>query len=135
MSDEADVGASATEELVSLRARADRLEKELLDMGTVARDRLVQAELRMEAVKAGMIDLDGLKLADLTHVSVGEDGEVRGGAALMDRLRGDKPWLFTRGSSSSTASPPPGAVVKQRLATEMSLDEWKLARAELLRRR
>ena len=135
MSDEADIGASATEELASLRFRADRLEKELLDMGTVACDRLVQAELRMEAVKAGMIDLDGLKLADLAHVSVGEDGEVRGGAALMDRLRGDKPWLFTRASSSSTASPPPGAAVKQRLATEMSLDEWKLARAELLRRR
>ena len=135
MSDQADVGESATEELASLRARADRLERELLDMGTAARERLVRAELRMEAVKAGMIDLDGLKLADLAQVSVGEDGEVQGGAALMNRLRGEKPWLFTRSSSSSTASPPPGAAVRQRLATEMSLDEWKLARAELLRRR
>lgn len=135
MSDQADVGEGATEELASLRARADRLERELLDMGAAARERLVRAELRMEAVKAGMIDLDGLKLADLAQVSVGEDGEVQGGAALMNRLRGEKPWLFTRASSSSTASPPPGAAVRQRLATEMSLDEWKLARAELLRRR
>ena len=135
MSEEADVGADAGDELASLRARADRLEKELLDMGTVTRERLVRAELRMEAVKAGMIDLDGLKLANLTQVSVGEDGEVQGGAALMERLRSEKPWLFTRASSSSTASPPPGAAVKQRLATEMSLDEWKLARAEMLRRR
>ena len=135
MSEEADVGADAGDELASLRARADRLEKELLDMGIVARERLVRAELRMEAVKAGMIDLDGLKLANLTQVSVGEDGEVQGGAALMERLRSEKPWLFTRASSSSTASPPPGAAIKQRLATEMSLDEWKLARAEMLRRR
>lgn len=135
MSDEPDVGASPAEELASLRAKADRLEKELLDMSTAARERLVHAELRVEAVRAGMIDLDGLKLANLAQVSVGEDGEVHGGAALMDRLRGEKPWLFARASSSSTASPPPGAVVKQRLATEMSLDEWKLARAELLRRR
>ncbi len=135
MSDEAGVGNGATEELASLRARADRLEKELLDMGTAAKDRLIRAELRMEAVKAGMIDLDGLKLANLTQVSVGEDGEVQGGAALMDRLRGEKPWLFARASSSSTASPPPGAAVKAKLATEMSLDEWKVARAELLRRR
>ena len=135
MSDEADVGADTNDELASLRAKADRLEKELFDMGTVARERLVRAELRMEAVKAGMIDLDGLKLANLTQVSVGEDGEVQGGAALMDRLRSEKPWLFTRANSSSTASPPPGAAVKQRLATEMSLDEWRLARAELLRRR
>ncbi len=135
MSDETDVGETATEELVSLRAKADRLEKELLDMGATARERLIRAELRMEAVKAGMIDLDGLKLANVAQVSIGEGGEVQGGAALMDRLRGEKPWLFTRTNSSSTASPPPGAVVRQRLATEMSLDEWKLARAELLRRR
>ena len=135
MSDQTDVGESATEELASLRARADRLERELLDMGAATQERLVRAELRMEAVKAGMIDLDGLKLADLAQVSVGEDGEVQGGATLMNRLRGEKPWLFTRASSSSTASPPPGAAVRQRLATEMSLDEWKLARAELLRRR
>ena len=135
MSDEADVGETATEELASLRAKADRLEKELFDVGTAARERLVRSELRMEAVRAGMIDLDGLKLANLAQVSVGEDGEVQGGAALMERLRGEKPWLFARASSSSTASPPPGATVRQRLATEMSLDEWKLARAELLRRR
>ena len=135
MSDEADGGETAIEELALLRARAARLEKELLDVGIAARERLVRAELRMEAVKAGMIDLDGLKLADLAQVSIGEDGEVQGGAALMERLRGEKPWLFVRASSSSTASPPPGAAVRQRLATEMSLDEWKLARAELLRRR
>lgn len=135
MSDEPDAGASPAEELASLRAKADRLEKELLDMSTAARERLVHAELRVEAVRAGMIDLDGLKLANLAQVSVGEDGEVHGGAALMDRLRGEKPWLFTLTNSSSTASPPPGAVVRQRLATEMSLDEWKFARAELLRRR
>ena len=53
----------------------------------------------------------------------------------MERLRGEKPWLFVRGSSSSTASPPPGAEVKPKLATEMSLEEWRAARAELLRRR
>lgn len=134
MSDEPDVGASPADELAVLRAKADRLEKELLDVSTAARERLVQAELRVEAVRAGMIDLDGLKLANLAHVSVGEDGEVHGGAALMDRLRGEKPWLFARASSSSTASPPTGAAVRQRLATEMSLDEWKFARAELLRR-
>ena len=135
MSDQADVGETAVEDLASLRARADRLEKELLDMGTSTRERLIRAELRMEAVKAGMIDLDGLKLANLAQVSMGEDGEVQGGAALMDRLRGEKPWLFARASSSSTASPPPGGAVKPRLATEMSVDEWKAARAELLRRR
>lgn len=135
MSDETNVGAGGTEELASLRVRAERLEKELVDMTAANRERLVKAEMRVEAVRAGMIDLDGLKLANMTQVSVGEDGEVQGGAALMERLRKDKPWLFARANSSSTASPPPGAPVTQKLATDMSLDEWRLARAELLRKR
>ena len=135
MSDQAVGGEGTGEDLATLRARAERLEKELLDMGATSRERLIRAEMRVEAVRAGMIDLDGLKLANLAQVSVGEDGEVQGGAALMERLRGEKPWLFARASSSSTASPPPGAAIKPKLATDMSVDEWKAARAELLRRR
>ena len=123
------------DELSSLREKADRLERELAEAGTVARERLIRAELRVEAVRAGMGDLDGLKLADLGKVSIGEDGEVQGGAALMSKLRTDKPWLFAQASSSSVASPPPGGSVKPRMASEMSLEEWRAARAELLRRR
>lgn len=135
MIEENEIVADTMAELEVWRAKADRLEKELAEAGTLAQGRLIRAELRMEAIKAGMVDLDGLKLADLGQVSVNQDGDVEGGQAVVTRLRADKPWLFAQSRSSSMANPPPAVSTKPRLATEMSLDEWRLARAELLRRK
>ncbi len=122
-------------EIAELKARADALEQKLLAAGAEAEKRIVHAELKSEAVRAGMVDLDGLKLVDLSQMKLNEAGGVDGGAALMARLRRDKPWLFAGANSSSSAAAPPAQPTKPRLATEMSLDEWRAARAELLRRR
>jgi len=76
-----------------------------------------------------------LKLLDNPDVSVSEDGEVKGVRQAMTRLRQDKPWLFGEKSSSSTAVPPVSARPAQKMATDMTLDEWRRARAELIKRR
>lgn len=100
------------------------------------RARLVQAELRTEAVRAGMVDLDGVRLLDVSGLVLGPDG-VEGAGELIARMREAKPWLFGRGgvSSSSAGRAPAAAAPKARTAMEMSEDEWRAARAELLRRR
>ena len=123
------------EELELLRARAGELERALREAEEGGRKRLLQSELKAEAVRAGMVDLDGLKLVDNSQVSLNEAGELEGGAVLMERLRQDKPWLFAQASSSSRAVAPPSSPPKRKLATEMTLDEWRAARAEMLRRR
>lgn len=98
------------------------------------RERLVRAELKAHAVRAGMVDLDGLKLVDASRLVLNERDEVEGAAELMRGLRRDKPWLFGGPSTSSAAQPPPAQAPRAKLATEMSETEWLAARAELLRR-
>ncbi len=107
------------------------------DLAQVAtlRAKLVQAELRTAAARAGMIDLDGVKLVDPGSLSVNEAGELVGASDIMARMRQEKPWLFGRGSSSSPAVAPRATPPKAKTAMEMSVDEWRVARAELLRRR
>lgn len=119
----------------ALIARAAALEQRLAELQARAEARLVAAALRAEAERAGMIDLDGLRLADASGLVAAEDGSVAGAAALVAALRRDKPWLFGPGSSSSAAAAPPSAPTRAKLATEMSDAEWRAARAELLRRR
>jgi hypothetical protein len=114
-----------------LSAHAAALERQLAE----AHGRLIRAELKAEAVRAGMVDLDGLKLLDTGKLRLGDDGEVEGAASLMRELRRSKPWLFGAGSSSSTAGAPPAQAPKPRLATEMNVEEWQKARADLLKRR
>lgn len=117
--------------------RVAELERRLLDMEAAHRVALLTAGLRAEAVRAGMVDLGGLKLIDTAGVTLDSSGEVAGGAALMANLRRAKPWLFGLphgGSSTSIATAPPAQAPQRRNATDMTHDEWQAARAELLRR-
>ena len=116
-------------------ARTAELERRLAEVEAAARGRIVLAELKAEAVRAGMVDLDGLKLVDTSRLKLGENGEVEGVAALMRELRRAKPWLFGGASSSSTAGAPAAQPPRPRLATEMGFEEWQKARADLLKRR
>jgi hypothetical protein len=56
--------------------------------------RNVSEALNVAAQKAGMIDLDALALADLSKVTLQDDGSVKGADELMSALRAAKPYLF-----------------------------------------
>ncbi len=113
----------------ALRAHAEALERQLHEAELQSASRLRHAELKAEATRAGIVDLDGLKLIDPSMQTEPE------ASVVIAKLRRDKPWLFASTSSSSAALPPQPAPMKRKLATEMNLEEWRAARAELLRRR
>ena len=119
----------------ALRERAEQLEQEITRIREQSRQRLIKAELKAEAAKAGMIDLDGLKLLDASEVTVAEDGTVVGATRLMDAFKKAKPWLFPGGSSSISIQPPAAQPTRAKLATEMTDTEYKAARAAILRQR
>jgi hypothetical protein len=118
--------------LQALQDRANDLERQLREMETESAEKIRLVELKAEAVKAGIIDLDGLRLLELPPRGTAPAEEA---GALIAQLRRSKPWLFAAASSSSAAAPPQAAPHKTKLATDMSLEEWRSARADLLRRR
>jgi hypothetical protein len=95
--------------------------------------RLLQANLRTEAVRAGMIDLDGLKLVDPASVKVDSEGNILDGKTLMVTLRKQKPWLFGTMSSSSTTPAPSSVPLKQKMAMDMNEEEYAAARAAVVK--
>ncbi len=115
--------------------RVAALERKLIDTTSAYTQRLVQAELKAEAIRTGMVDLDGIRLVDTTTLTVNDKGEVAGAAAVMEQMRTTKPWLFSPASSSAAASPPPAQMSHARLATEMTREEWQQARTTLLKKR
>lgn len=121
--------------IAELRSRAEALERQLTALQQEAQTRLIHAELKAEALRAGIIDLDGLKLLDTGALKLDASGEVEGGAQAVAALKRAKPWLFGAASSSSPAKPPPAQAPRQKLATEMTDEEYRTARAALLKRR
>jgi hypothetical protein len=99
------------------KAEADRLKesgqfKELHEKAQAKlaqRDqRLVQAELKALAVKEGIGDLDYLKLADVSGVTIDEDGNVTGAAEAISQLKASKPALF-QAAPQIPGTPKPGS--------------------------
>ena len=104
-----------------------------------ANGRVIRAELKAHAIKAGIIDLDGLRLADTSKLSLGEDGEVVGAEALINVLRQEKPYLFSdsragiaTGTTGQTQRPPSPASPSAVDARTLSREAWQAERDRLL---
>jgi hypothetical protein len=118
------------------QVRAQTAEAALSRIQAEAEVKLIHAELKAEAVRAGMVDLDGLKLLDMEDIRLSETGEVVEASQLLAKLKRAKPWLFSNSASSSVAANPPRPEApRARHANELSHEEWLSARAALVRRR
>jgi hypothetical protein len=117
-----------------LQARLEKLERESQENRRLNEKRLIFAELKVEAMRANMIDLDGLQFLDMSQLHLDEDGNVADGANLMARLKRTKPWLFSTSLSSSIAKVPPSGPTRQKLAKDMSDEEYRIARANIIKR-
>lgn len=126
--------AARTAKEAADKATADA-QTAITEANTKAEQRIIRAELKALAVKAGIVDLDGLKLVDLTSIKLNEQGEVEGADALIEGLKQAKPYLFGTPGSSSTATPPGKDPPPQKRATEMSKEEYEAERKKLTGRR
>ena len=135
MSNNAELADPGPDTTTALQQRCEQLEREIVEVKQRAEAGLVKAHLRADAMRAGMIDMDGLKMIDTSPLSVTSDGEVDGAAVLMDRIRKEKPWLFGKISTSNPVAAPPAQPLRQKLATEMTDAEYKAARQEIIRQR
>ncbi len=117
-----------------LRARLVRLELESQESRRLNEKRVVISELKVAALRANMVDLDGLQFLDMSQIHLDDDGSVPDGAEIIGRLKRAKPWLFAAPSSSSIAKAPPSVPARQKLAREMSDEEYRIARANIIKR-
>jgi hypothetical protein len=129
------------QETAAAKADADAAktaaEGRVAELTTAANVRIVRAELRAEAIRAGIVDLDGLALLDpeKSGVKLADDGSVTGAAEALAALKQAKPYLFgTPANTGNTQAPKPGEQ-KPKRATEMTAAEYAAARAAVTGRR
>ena len=114
----------------AVKVAADKIK----EAQTAADQRIIRAELKAAALKAGMHDLDGLKLADISKVKLNDAGEIEGADKLMEDLKKAKPYLFGAESTSSAHKTPNAGENKPKTAMEMTSEEYRAARQKVGRR-
>lgn len=129
---EAETARKAAEDKAAAAETASN--ERIKEANSAADKRVIRAELKAAAVKAGMIDLDALALADLSKCKLNDKGEVEGADELMEALQKGKPYLFADPSTSSTNKPPPKGETKPKMATEMTDEEYAAAKAKAIKR-
>jgi len=116
---------TAREEAEKARKEAD---DKVAQSESQARDRIIRAELKAVAVKAGIVDLDALQLADLSKVTLSEDGSVEGADEMIEALKEAKPYLFAGATSSDTNPRPKPADNEPKSVIGLSEDEYRAAK-------
>jgi len=117
----------AAEQATEAAAKAaTEAEAKITAAAQAANERIIRAELKAAALKAGMHDLDGLKLADLSKIKLNEEtGEVEGADELMAAMKESKPYLFGSSSTTNLDKTPPKDPPKPKTAADMTPEEWK----------
>jgi|GEM_PF-3723499 len=105
-------------------------EAQIAEANRTAQTRIVRSELRAEALKAGLLDADDLKLTDVSQLSVNGDGEVIGVIELVKALKQAKPYLFSRNASTSQVAPTPGKTAAKTFDARQATSEELAADAK-----
>ncbi|MGH8336226.1 MAG: hypothetical protein ACRETL_05245 [Gammaproteobacteria bacterium] len=129
------------EENESLKAVLAKEKSDLLgkiDNSTKAQrdlqQKLIGAELKAQAIAAGIIDVDFIKMIDTKNLSLKEDGSVDGLEKAVEDLKSSKPVLFgaAKKFSSSKNSELPNKTVEKRVnAFEMTAAEFQAEKSKL----
>lgn len=123
---------AAAEAAEAAKKLEEKTKADIENATKAANDRIVRAELKAIAIKAGMIDLDVLKLVDLSKVTLNDDGSVEGADALIEDMKKNKPHFFKEASDTSTPGKPPSSKTPEaKKATEMTDEEYAAARAKI----
>ena len=101
--------------------------------------RIINAELRLAAQQAGLIDADDLRLVDVDALKLNDKGEVEGLTALVDGFKTSKPHLFkspdappTPANNNTNPTPPPTpAPAGAKHAKDMTPEEYAAAKAQI----
>ena len=141
----ADVERRLRREMQKLReqARSAQAERDaaIVSMRAENDKRLITAELRMAAMRSGIIDVDALRLIDAGGLAVGADGVIEGAEDAVLALKSAKPYLFddlrpgpvmmTTGQPRRPPTPAQPDVVNART---LSREQWQAERARVLSR-
>ena len=131
----AEAAAKAREEADKAKTDAEAAAQQKIDEANKASDeRVVRAEIKALAIAAGIKNIEYLKLADVSAVTLDANGNVVGADAIIEAMKKNMPDLFGTPHTSSPDRKPDPDGQKPKSAMEMTPEEHAAAKKELLKK-
>ena len=116
---EAESKVKAAEELAAKHLADAETKTKAIE--AAANDKILRSELRALAREAGILDIDDLKLLDVSKLKIDDDGNVTGAEDLIKAFKEAKPYKFKELTSTSATTPTPKADAgKQKKVSDMT---------------
>jgi hypothetical protein len=110
--------SKAAQELKTIKAQQDKAKEDKLKEDgklselvtekdqkiTTLQQSVINSQLAAVAAQLGIQDLDAVKLADVSNVTLNDDGTVSGAKEAIEALKADKPYLFTTNGKPNVGS-------------------------------
>jgi hypothetical protein len=110
--------------------------KRIEEVSSLYKKELMLTKVQVEAVKSGIIDLDGVKLADFSKISFDENDNLVGTAELIEELKKNKPYLFKKTDKTTYEKDLPAKGVDTKVdVRNMSKDEFSKFKATMLKQK
>lgn len=107
---------------------AEKKEQENVDLQTKLNQAKIDNALKVKALEMGINDIDGLKLADLSGISIDPDnGKLLGIDEAVESLKKEKSYLFEKPSGPQVDKGKPGLIPKDKLSKKDVLYNAELA--------
>ncbi len=132
---------STKDELETAKVQADKEKKELASKvdnttkeRTMMEQKWVEAEMRSEAISAGLKDMELTKLIDMSGVKV-NDGKIEGLKEAIESFKSRKPEYFAgekkTSSTSNAGMPSSSGATATKNAWDMDKKEFQSAKMKL----
>jgi hypothetical protein len=107
----------------------------IADALKTSNERVIRAELKALATSAGIKNMDYLRLADVSTITLDADGNVVGADKIIEAMKKDMPDLFGTTSTTNPDKKPDPDDQKPKKATDMTEAEYAAAKKELLKKK
>jgi predicted RNase H-like nuclease (RuvC/YqgF family) len=99
----------------------------------IMNQRLIRAELKAAVLKAGLRDMDALRMFDTSGIKISKEGDVVGVKELVDEMLEEKEYLFDKETNDTTSGKkaPNAGKMSGKSALDMSDEEWSREKAKL----
>jgi hypothetical protein len=112
------------------------IEEKVKEISSSYKKDLMLSKIQIEALREGIVDIDGVKLADLSKLDFDENHNIIGAKEFIEELKKNKTYLFKKSDKTTFEKEPPSKQNNTKVDVRgMSKEDYQKYKISLLKQK